>query len=147
MKIARDLAEESKCVSRQVGAVLVKNESIISTGVNGSPSGQMNCCDAFPLYDPLTEREKHHKWSLDHELHAEINLLGKALDNHTDINGSTLYVTLQPCSSCAMMIIASKGIKRVIFDQWYDKGSLDSIHTLARAGIEVIHFGSMEDEK
>lgn len=140
MDIARSLAKESKCVSRNVGAVLVRNNSIISTGVNGTPPNHTNCCDKFPLYDPRRDREEHHKWSIDNELHAEVNMLGKVIQNMTDISGSTLYVTLQPCSSCATMIISCKGIDTVIFDEWYDKGSMESINTLRRSGIKVILY-------
>lgn len=146
MRIARELSIESKCVSRQVGAVLVKNNAIISTGVNGSPSGLTNCCERFPRYNSIEDREEHHKWSIDHELHAEVNLFGKVIQNQTNIEGSTLYVTLQPCSSCATMIISSGGVKEVIFDSYYDKGSMDGIENLKNAGISVTYFGDILNE-
>lgn len=144
MSIAVQVSKESKCVSRQVGAILVRNGSIISSGVNGSNPGSLNCCENFVNYDPATQREDHHKWSRTHEHHAETNLFGKVIQNQTEISGSTLYVTLQPCEACSSQIITS-GIKRVVFLSYYDKSSDDSIQNMIHAGIEVVHLHQYED--
>lgn len=136
MDIARTLAKKSKCVSRQVGCILVRNNSIVSSGVNGSGPGQKNCCDHFRNYTPATQREVHHQWSLVNERHAEVNLLGKVIQNQTEISGSTLYVTLQPCVSCTNLIAVS-GITRVVFGELYDKGDIQSVGNLRSSNVEV----------
>ena len=65
MEMAHSLAKLSKCVRLQVGCLLVKDGRVLSTGVNGTPSGYTNCNEA--------EYEEHHAWSLRHEIHAELN--------------------------------------------------------------------------
>lgn len=128
MQVARDIANgESKCVSRRVGAVIVNNDHIVSTGYNGTPSGHANCCDvnAHLLTDPSVlaswkdheSRMHHHHWSKNHELHAEHNAILYA--GRDKCEGATLYCTLQPCNQCAVLI-AGVGIKRVIYDEAYE---------------------------
>ena len=63
LKTAYLLGKQSKCVSKQVGAIIVKDNRIISTGYNGTPAGFQNCSEHFPFYDSNLDREKHHIWS------------------------------------------------------------------------------------
>lgn len=124
LRIAFDLSKFSKCVSKKVCALIVKDRRIISTGLNGTQSGEVNCNDVFNPND--FDREEHHTWSLLHEQHAEISAISYCIKNNMSIEGATIYCTLQPCFSCAKILIAS-GIKRVVYSKEYDKaqGSLD----------------------
>ena len=71
IKIAQELATASKCVSKQVGAVIVKDGRILSTGYNGTPSGFTNCNEHWKgKYTP-----EHHEWSKTYEIHAEMNAI------------------------------------------------------------------------
>jgi len=72
LKAAYLLGQESKCVSRQVGCIIAKDDRIISTGINGTPPGFINCHDKFPYYDSSLLREQHHCWSKIYEIHAEM---------------------------------------------------------------------------
>ena len=115
INIAKELASASKCVSKQVGAVIVKNGRILSTGYNGTPAGHTNCCDHWN-----NEYTKdHHEWSKTYEIHAEMNALIWAAREGISINGATIYVTLEPCSECSKNLIAS-GIKRIVYEKSYE---------------------------
>ena len=122
LKTAYNLGEESKCVSKQVGAVIVHEKRIISTGYNGTPVGYKNCKEVFPDYDVLRDREHHHEWSKIHEIHAEMNAILFAARHGNAIGDSEIYTILQPCDECLKNIIAS-GIKKIYYVIPYDKAS------------------------
>ena len=122
MRMARVWSENSYCQRRQVGALLVKNQMIISDGYNGTPSGFENNC------------EDENNVSKPYVLHAEANALTKVARSNNSSDGATLYVTASPCIECAKLIIQS-GIKRVVYGELYRL--TDGIDLLCRAGIEV----------
>jgi len=115
INIAHELASASKCVSKQVGAVIVKDGRILSTGYNGTPAGYTNCCE----YWNGEYTSEHHEWSKTYEIHAEMNAIIWAAREGISIKGATIYVTLEPCSDCSKNIIAS-GIKRIVYDKSYE---------------------------
>lgn len=115
IKIAQEIATASKCVSKQVGAVIVKDGRILSTGYNGTPAGYINCHDHWG-----NEYTKdHHEWSKTYEIHAEMNAIIWAARKGISIEDATIYVTLEPCSECSKNIIAS-GIKRIVYLKPYE---------------------------
>ena len=122
INIATELATASKCVSKQVGAVIVKNGRILSTGYNGTPSGYTNCCDHWN--DEYTS--EHHEWSKTYEIHAEMNAIIWAAREGISIDGSTIYVTLEPCSECSKNLIAS-GVKRIVYAKEYEHNNSATI--------------------
>lgn len=141
MKIAQVVADESKCISHHVGAVIVKNDRIVSTGYNGTPSKQPNCCDVnkelAPSFQEWTSDDakvQHHDWSLHHEIHAEMNAL--LYSSPSDRIGGTLYCTLQPCYTCSLLL-AGSGVKRVIYEKAYHRTPEAAEEVLRNAGIEV----------
>ena len=115
INIATELATASKCVSKQVGAVIVKNGRILSTGYNGTPAGYTNCSD----YWGGKYTSEHHEWSKTYEIHAEMNAIIWAAKEGISIDGATIYVTLEPCSECSKNLIAS-GIKRIVYKTSYE---------------------------
>jgi len=125
LKTAYLLGQESKCVSKQVGAVIALNKRIISTGYNGTVPGFCNCRDKFPNYNPETDREEHHKFSLMYEVHGEMNAIAFAARNDIGIEGAEIYTILQPCDDCLKNIIAA-GIKKIYYVTPYDKAALDN---------------------
>ena len=122
LKMARIWAENSYCVRRQVGALIVKDKMIISDGYNGTPSGFENVCEN----DMGTTKP--------YVLHAEANAITKVAKSGNSSKDATLYVTASPCLECAKLIIQS-GIKRVVYRDAYRL--TDGIDLLKRAGIEV----------
>ena len=130
LRMAAIWAENSYCVRRQVGALLVKDQMIISDGFNGTPAGFENVCeDSSGATKPYV-------------LHAEANAITKVARSNNSSDGSTLYVTASPCMECAKLIIQA-GIKRVVFNELYRIA--DGIELLRRAGIEVVHIPEISD--
>lgn len=122
MKTAFLFADESKCVSHHVGAVIVKDRRIISIGYNGTPPGLPNCNEVFN--GDSFEREKHHFWSKDNEIHAEMNALAFAAKTNIETEGADMYVTVSPCNDC-LKNISMTGIKNVYYLYLYDKIDLN----------------------
>jgi dCMP deaminase len=123
MRMARIWAENSYCKRRQVGALLVKDQMIISDGFNGTPSGfENNCEDEDNVSKPYV-------------LHAEANAITKVARSSNSSQGATLYVTASPCIECAKLIIQA-GIKRVVYGENYR--IMDGLNLLKRAGIDVV---------
>lgn len=121
LRIAHELATLSHCVSHMVGCIFVKNGRIIMSGINGTPAGYKNCDEVFERGN--FNREAHHKWSNQYEVHAEINgVLFTARHAGIALEGSTVYSTLQPCPECVKNLVPS-GIVRVVFSHLYDKGT------------------------
>ena len=118
-------AENSYCERRKVGALVVKNNMIISDGYNGTPTGFENIC------------EDENNTSKPYVLHAEANAITKLARSSNSSDGATLYVTASPCIECAKLIIQS-GIKRVIYTEQYRL--TDGVDLLKRAGIEVVYL-------
>lgn len=108
----------SKCVSHKVGSIIVKDERIISMGYNGTPTGFKNCCDTFDKDN--FDREEHHKWSLIHEIHSEVNSITFAAKNNISTENAIMFCTLQPCNDCMKMILQA-GIKELYYINEYDK--------------------------
>lgn len=122
-------AENSYCNRRKVGAIIVKNQMIISDGYNGTPAGFENIC------------ENDEGITKPYVLHAEANAITKVARSNNSSDGATLYVTASPCLECAKLIIQA-GIKRVVFNELYR--ITDGIELLNRAGIDCIHIANIE---
>ncbi|MBD3824086.1 MAG: dCMP deaminase family protein [Epsilonproteobacteria bacterium] len=122
INIAFEIASASKCVSKQVGAVIVREGRILSTGYNGTPAGYINCCEHWNG----EYTKDHHEWSKTYEIHAEMNAIIWAARKGISIEGATIYVTLEPCSECSKNLIAS-GIKRIVYAKPYEHTHSDVI--------------------
>ena len=143
MELAENVASWSSCVraGRHVGAVIVKNKRILTTGYNGAPSGIKSCKErGFCLRDKLgivsgTRAE------MCYAIHAEQNAVIQAAKMGVSVEGATIYVTHQPCSVCTRILI-NAGISRIVYKQEYpDKFSLG---LLEESGIELCHLKSEE---
>lgn len=133
INILSDIERHSKCSAKKV-ACLIVNESnmgynILSIGVNGTPSGYINCCDKWKrLGDGWFDREKmkvcndknaHYEWSIKNEIHAEMNALAKCNQNNISAQNSIAFISYSPCANCSKMLVAF-GVKRVVFVNKYD---------------------------
>lgn len=125
LRMAAIWSENSYCVRRKVGALIVKDKMIISDGYNGTPSGFPNVC------------ESSEGVTLPYVLHAEANAITKVARSNNSSDGSTLYVTASPCMECSKLIIQS-GIRRVVFSELYR--ITDGLDLLREAGVEVVHL-------
>ena len=136
MEITRVVATRSTCLRRQVGAVLVRDKRILSSGYNGSPRGLDHCLDVGCLREkmgiPSGQRQE-----LCRGLHAEQNAIVHSAFHGIAIAGATLYVTHQPCITCAKMII-NAGIIKVIFAGEYPDTL--SVELMDQAELDLVPF-------
>ncbi len=133
MKIAEVVSTRSTCLRRQVGAVVVKEKRILSTGYNGAPKGVKHCLEVGCLREELNvpSGEKH---ELCRGLHAEQNAVIQAALHGVPIDGATLYTTHKPCSLCAKILI-NAGVKEIHYLAGYTDKLADEM--LKEAGIKV----------
>jgi dCMP deaminase len=124
LRMAQVWADSSYCQRKKVGCLIVKNQTIISDGYNGTPRGFDNVCESSEDGETL--------W---HVLHAEANALTKIARSNQSSEGATLYTTLSPCKDCSKLILQS-GITRVVYlNDLSDRSGLDF---LFEAGIDTI---------
>jgi len=140
MEIAKVVAKRSTCLRRQIGAVIVKNKIIVSTGYNGAPRGLPHCLDIGCIRDELgiASGERH---EVCRGVHAEQNALIQA---GRSAEGATLYVNAYPCKICAKLII-NAGIKRVVVSGEYS--DTEGLDLLRDAGVEVVFLKDAEEEE
>ncbi len=122
LRMAAIWAENSYCKRRQVGALIVKDQMIISDGYNGTPAGFENIC------------EDENNLTKPYVLHAEANAITKVAASSNSSKGATIYVTSAPCIECAKLIIQS-GIKRVVYSEKYR--TEEGCALLQRANVEI----------
>jgi dCMP deaminase len=128
MNIAREVATRSTCERKHVGAVIVRDKVILSTGYNGSIRGMPHCDEVGHLME-----DGH----CVRTIHAEANAVTQAATHGTRIEGGAIYVTASPCWSCFKMI-ANAGLRRVVFGEFYRD---ERIFTVAvELGMELVHL-------
>ena len=143
MEITRLVATRSTCLRRKVGALIVKDRRILTTGYNGAPKGLPHCLDVGCL------REKHkvppgERHELCRGIHAEQNAIIQAATSGVNIEGATLFSTHYPCSLCIKMIV-NAGIRRVVFLEGYPD---DLAKTLAQEGsLEIVQLPQEPGER
>jgi dCMP deaminase len=136
MDITFLVAKRSTCLRRAVGALIIKDKRILSTGYNGAPTGIKHCVETGCLRENLNvpSGEKH---ELCRGIHAEQNAIIQAAYHGISIKGATLFCTNQPCSICAKMII-NAGINRICYASGYADPM--SKEMFKEAGVTVIKF-------
>lgn len=134
LEIANVAKKRSTCLRRQVGAVIVRDKRILSTGYNGVPTGITHCNEVGCLRDKLQipSGERH---ELCRGSHAEQNAIVNAANFGISLKGSTIYINTQPCILCTKMII-NAGITKIVYEEGYpDELSLEMIK---ESGIELV---------
>jgi len=130
MNIAHEVATRSTCDRKHVGAVIVNQKTILSTGYNGSIRGLPHCDDAgHEMLDGHCIRTTH----------AEANAIAQAAKNGVAVNQSEIYVTASPCYNC-FKLIANAGIKKIYYAEFYREERI--LSHAKQAGIELV---SLED--
>jgi len=136
MEITRLVATRSTCLRRKVGALIVKDKRILTTGYNGAPKGLPHCLSRGCLREKygVSSGERH---ELCRGIHAEQNAIIQAATSGVTIEGATLYSTHYPCSLCIKMILNASIIKVLYLDGYPD----DLSKTLAaEGGLEILEF-------
>ena len=134
LDIAETVLERSTCVRRCFGAVIVKNDEIISTGYNGSPRGRKNCGDLGYCMREKLDIPRGERYEMCRSVHAEQNAIAQAAKLGISVDGATLYCTHQPCVICSKMMINS-GIKRIVYRYGYPDDF--SVQLLKEANVVV----------
>ena len=146
MEMADLISSWASCYqeNRKIGAVIVKNKRIMTTGYNGAPAGVKTCverksCLRRELNIPSGTRQE-----ICYAIHAEENAIIQAAKLGVSIDGATLYCTHQPCSVCAKMII-NAGIVRVVYREGYPDDFARQL--LSEAGVALERFDPSQEEK
>lgn len=136
IEIASVVAKRSTCMRNRVGAVIVRDKRIISTGYNGAPSNMQHCLDigCIRQQQNIESGTRHEKCRA---VHAEQNAIIQAALHGVVTEDATLYCTHQPCILCAKMIINAK-IKRVVYVTPYPDN--DAIDFFKDSGVEVVQM-------
>lgn len=140
MDIVGVVARRSTCVRRKVGAALVRDRRILSTGYNGAPSGMAHCLDrgCLRLEMKVPSGERH---ELCRGLHAEQNAIIQAAKHGTNIDGGTLYCTTMPCIICSKMLI-NAGIRRIVYEEGYSDDLAREM--IGESGVAVERFSDLK---
>lgn len=138
MEMAGVVAGWSSCLRRQVGAVIVRNKRILTTGYNGAPAGLPSCAERGECLRELMRVPSGTRQELCYAIHAEQNAVIQAARMGVCIEGAALYCTHQPCVICTKMII-NAGIARIVYRYPYPDEF--SRRLLSEADIAVERFG------
>ena len=143
MKITEDVATRSTCLRRSVGAIIVKDKRILATGYNGVPSKISHCTvdTCLRIQGNIPSGQRH---ELCRGLHAEQNAIIQAAYHGVSIKGACIYITHQPCSICAKMLINS-GITKFIYKSPYDDELAKSM--LDETDIELVIYTDEKENK
>ncbi|MGD0967891.1 MAG: cytidine/deoxycytidylate deaminase family protein [Candidatus Aquilonibacter sp.] len=132
MEIAHTVATRATCPRASVGAVLVRDHRILTTGYNGAPRGVAHCSEAgCMLVNEHCQRATH----------AEANAIVQGALHGVGLQGATAYCTHQPCVNCSKLLI-SAGVTKIVYDQPYPDPIANEL--LAEAGIALVAFASLE---
>jgi dCMP deaminase len=130
MNIAKEAAKRSTCDRKHVGAVIVRDKTILSTGYNGSIRGMPHCDDVGHLMD------NGHCVAT---VHAEANAILQAAKNGVRIGDSEIYTTASPCWNC-FQLLANAGIQRVYYGEFYREQR--SVEVAKQLGIELVDLSA-----
>jgi dCMP deaminase len=125
LNIAETVASRSTCNRANVGAVIVKNRTILATGYNGTPRGCPHCDEEGHMLRKVGEKD-----SCIATVHAEVNAIAQAARTGVAIEKSQIYCTHNPCFECTKVIINS-GISRIVYDKFYDSRFVEEAKLLA----------------
>lgn len=137
MDICDIVAKRSTCLRRSVGAVIVKDKHILTTGYNGAPRGLDNCLELGQCLRQEMKIPSGEKHEICRGAHAEQNAIVQAAYHGIKIQNATLYCTYMPCVLCAKLAI-NAGIKRIVFKNFYPDDL--AVQLLNESEIELVLF-------
>ena len=139
MELAGVIAQWASCYkqTRKIGAVIVKNKRIVTTGYNGAPAGIKTCVERGECLRKKLGIASGTKHEICYAIHAEQNAIIQAAKLGSSIEGATLYCTHQPCVICAKMIV-NAGITRVVYKHGYPDEF--AVQMLTEGGVQLERF-------
>ena len=144
MELAETVAEWSSCYqqNRHVGAVVVRDKRVLTTGYNGAPAGIKSCADREECIRRVRNIASGTMQEVCYAVHAEQNAICQAAKMGVSLEGATIYVTHQPCVICTRMIINS-GIKKVIYKNGYPDDF--ALELFSQSDVEIIKYQSLDN--
>jgi dCMP deaminase len=142
MTITQQVAERSTCLRAKVGAVIVRDRSILATGYNGAPAGLPHCLDAGCLIYESKNPDGEIELNCYRTIHAEINAITQAARNGAAIRDADIYVTHTPCIQC-MKVLINTGIRTVYFGQPYKLHTITDL--LSHARVKLVEVPSVQN--
>ncbi len=144
MTITRQVAERSTCLRAKVGAVIVRDRSILATGYNGSPAGLPHCLDVGCLIYESRTPDGEIEQNCYRTIHAEINAITQAARNGSAIRDANIYVTHTPCIHCLKVLI-NTGIRRVYYGRPYKLQTIAELLKDARIQLMQVAAEAADD--
>ncbi len=146
MSLAETVAEWSSCFqqNRHVGAVVVRDKRILTTGYNGAPSGIESCAERGECLRRVRNIASGTMQEVCYAVHAEQNAIIQAAKLGVSLEGAVMYVTHQPCVICTRMIINS-GIKKVIYKNGYPDEF--ALQLFSMSDVELVKYSDLESAK
>ncbi len=141
-EVCQAIAKRATCDRGRSGCVIVKDKQILATGYVGAPAGLPHCDEVGHLLKQVTHEDGSVSSHCMRTVHAEQNAICQAAKFGVALNGATLYCSMTPCRSCAMMII-NIGICRVVADKRYQRGR-ETEQMFAEAGVELYYRSDEE---
>ena len=135
MTITHEVAQRSTCMRASVGAVIVRERSILATGYNGAPAGMPHCLDVGCMVYESRTPSGDIEQNCFRTIHAEVNAIAQAARNGTSIQGGDIYVTHTPCIHCFKTLV-NTGIRRVFYAKPYKMSTLEELRRYT--GVELI---------
>ena len=137
LTITRQVAERSTCTRAKVGAVIVRDKSILATGYNGAPAGLPHCIDVgclvYTSRTPAGDTEEN----CFRTIHAEINAIAQAARNGSSIQDADIYITHTPCIHC-LKVLVNTGIRRVFYEHEYKRHTLEDLLRYSDVQLECV---------
>ena len=126
MTITRQVAERSTCTRAKVGAVIVRDKSILDTGYNGAPAGMPHCTDVGCLiYESMTPNGEIEQ-NCFRTIHAEMNAIAQAAKTVSTIKDASIYIPQTPCIHC-LKVLVNTGIKNILYEKPYKLHTLEEL--------------------
>jgi len=138
MTITQEVAERSTCLRAKVGAVIVRDRSILATGYNGSPAGLPHCSEVGCLIYESRNPDGEIEQNCYRTIHAEINAITQAARNGAAIRDADIYVTHTPCIHC-MKVLINTGIRTVFYGQPYKLATVAEL--IKQARVKLVEVG------
>jgi dCMP deaminase len=144
MSVAHLIARRATCTRGHIGAVIVRDHSILSTGYNGAPSGLPHCNETNCRIYRSTHPDGTVEENCVNTIHAEINAIAQAAKHGVSIKDADIYITASPCIHCLKVLI-NVGIKTIYYDKPYKIEHIDEL--LRLSGIRLVQVGVVENQK
>jgi dCMP deaminase len=144
MSVAHLISRRATCTRGHIGAVLVRDNNILSTGYNGAPAGLPHCNETTCRIYRSTHPDGTVEENCVNTIHAEINAIAQAAKHGVSIRDADIYITASPCIHC-LKVLVNVGIRTIYYDKPYKIEHIDEL--LRLSGVRLVKVNVAEKEK